>query len=99
MQLRLHQIIVATKLQPFRKLYLTATMASRAPMIVLDPKFRSACRDRKLKTIIATVESRTEADTKLSPDIFSVMMAEAACRCRLILLIKRGFRYSTVKTC
>ena len=72
------QIIVATKLQRFRKLYLTATMASHAPMIVLEPKFRSACRDGKLKTIIATVESRTEADTKLSPDIFSVMMAEAA---------------------
>lgn len=53
-------------------------MACSAPMIVLDPKFRSACRDGKLKTIIATVESRTKAETKLSPDIFPVMMAEAA---------------------
>ena len=51
-------------------------MASKSPMIVLDPKFRSACNDGKLKTIIATIESR-EADTKLNPDIFSVMMAEA----------------------
>lgn len=53
-------------------------MASRAPMIVLDPKFRSACCDGKLKTIIATIESRIETDTKLDPNIFSVMMAEAA---------------------
>ena len=49
-----------------------------SPWIILDPKLRSACLDGKLKTIIAILESRPEPETKLRPDIFSVMMAEAA---------------------
>ena len=35
-------------------------------------------RDGNLKKLIAILESRSEPDTKLNPDVFSVMMAEAA---------------------
>lgn len=43
------------------------------------PKFRPACLNGKLGTIIALViESRREAHTKLSPDILSIMVAEVA---------------------
>lgn len=52
-------------------------MASESPMIVLDPKFCSACLDGMLKTIIAILEPGSMADTKLNTELFSVMIAEA----------------------